>query len=431
MAMTIWLEMQLKLDELMAAEMLRRPAVIESAVGARISVGGRELVCMCSNDYLCLANDPAVKRAAVEAIGKWGVGAGASRLVCGTTSLHTELEGRLARFKGCEACLVTSTGWQANHVAIAAMVGGGDLILCDKLNHASIIDGAFASGARVRTYPHCDMGRLAEMLGRHRGAYRRCLIVTDSVFSMDGDVAPLAELVRLKNAHDTQLMIDEAHATGVLGEHGRGAAELAGVEGDVDVTVGTLSKAMGALGGFVCGRQTLIETIVNSGRAYIYTTALPPALCAAAMAAIDIVEKEPARRVKLLQLAKLLRLRIADCGLRIGEELRIADCPSTLLGALSASKGGLRIERNSGEHTPMRGDAPVTQIIPVVIGSAAEAVRVSKALMADGFMVPAIRPPTVPPNTSRLRISLCCGHTREDVEMLAEKVRLAIGKVAG
>jgi 8-amino-7-oxononanoate synthase len=397
--MTIWSEMQLKLDELLASEMLRRPAVIESAVGARIVVGGRELVCMCSNDYLCLANDPAVKQAAMDAIGKWGVGAGSSRLVCGTSSLHAEVERRIAGFKGAEAAIVTSTGWQANHVAIAVMVGGGDLILCDKLNHASIIDAAFASGARVRTYPHCDMVRLEEMLGRHRGRHRRCLIVTDSVFSMDGDVAPLAELVRLKNAYDAQLMIDEAHATGVLGEHGRGVAELAGVEHDVDVTVGTLSKALGSLGGFVCGRGALIETIVNTGRAYIYTTALPPALCAAAMAAIDIVEKEPQRRVKLLELARLLRLRIH-------EELPIA--------------------RSKEDSTQSAGAAIITQIIPVIIGSASDAVRVSKSLMDGGFMVPAIRPPTVPPNTSRLRISLCCGHSREDVETLADKLRLAI-----
>jgi 8-amino-7-oxononanoate synthase len=319
--------------------------------------------------------------------------------------LHAELEGRLARFKGAEACLVTSTGWQANHVAIAAMAGGGDLILCDKLDHASIIDAAFASGARVRTYPHCDVGRLEQILGRHRGGYRRCLIVTDSVFSMDGDIAPLAELVRVKNAYDSQLMIDEAHATGVLGEHGRGAAELAGVEGDVDVTVGTLSKALGALGGFVCGRRELIETIVNTGRAYIYTTALPPSLCAAAMAAIEIVQKEPARRTKLLQLAELFRLRIA-----VHTDASEGNC-------------GLRIGRHAEGRSKAQGAAPFTQIIPVVIGAAAEAVRVSKALMDDGFMVPAIRPPTVPPNSSRLRISLCWGHTREDVGALGEKLR--------
>jgi len=246
--MTDWCDMQQVLDDLAAADLLRKPAVLSSPVGPTVTVDGRELVCLCSNDYLGLAGDESVKAATIEAIGRWGVGAGASRLVCGTTEAHQALEDRLAEFKRTESAIVTATGWQANRVAIGALAGEGDLILCDKLDHASILDAARGSGAAVRTYAHGDLDRAEQLLTRHRAAHRRCLIVTDSLFSMDGDVAPLPELVELKDRFEARLLIDEAHATGVLGEHGRGAAELAGVEGCVDAVVGTLSKAVGGVG---------------------------------------------------------------------------------------------------------------------------------------------------------------------------------------
>ena len=373
--------MKAALDALGAADLLRAPAVVESACGPKVVVAGRQVVCLCGNDYLGLACDPAVKAAANEAIGQWGVGAGASRLVSGTTTLHVELERRLADFKGAEAAIVTPTGWMANHVAIHALAGAGDLILSDKLNHASIIDAAMSSGARVRTYAHRDVRRAEALLERHRREHRRCLIVTDSLFSMDGDFAPLGELVELKNRHDAMLLIDEAHATGVFGEHGRGVAELLGVERDIDATVGTLSKAIGALGGFVAGPRALIETICNTGRAFMFTTALPPALCAAAMAAIQIIRDEPRRRSDLLQLAQVLRLRLSGAGFQVGNS--------------------------------------VSQIIPVIIGGAPEAVRVSKALLEEGFLVPAIRPPTVPKGSSRLRVSLSAKHEQDDLRRFA------------
>jgi len=373
--------MKAALDALGAADLLRAPAVVESACGPKVVVAGRQVVCLCGNDYLGLACDPAVKAAASEAIGRWGVGAGASRLVSGTTTLHVELERRLADFKGAEAAIVTPTGWMANHVAIHALAGAGDLILSDKLNHASIIDAAMSSGARVRTYAHRDVRRAEALLERHRREHRRCLIVTDSLFSMDGDFAPLGELVELKNRHDAMLLIDEAHATGVFGEHGRGVAELLGVERDIDATVGTLSKAIGALGGFVAGPRALIETICNTGRAFMFTTALPPALCAAAMAAIQIIRDEPRRRSDLLQLAQVLRLRLSGAGFQVGNS--------------------------------------VSQIIPVIIGGAPEAVRVSKALLEEGFLVPAIRPPTVPKGSSRLRVSLSAKHEQDDLRRFA------------
>ncbi|MFA6133812.1 MAG: 8-amino-7-oxononanoate synthase [Phycisphaerae bacterium] len=376
--MTVWQDMEESLAAAVAADLLRRPVVLDSACGPRVKIDGREVVCLCSNDYLSLANDPAVKAAAAAALDQWGVGAGASRLVSGTSRLHVQLEEELAAFKGTEAALATSTGWMANHAAIAALAGEGDLILCDKLNHASIIDAAQSCGARLRTYGHCDMDRLERLLSSHRGQHRRCLIVTDSLFSMDGNLAPLGEIVALKQRYDAMLLIDEAHATGVLGPLGRGAAELLGVEEQVDAVVGTLSKAIGGLGGFVAGRRVLVETIVNSGRAFIYTTALPPALCAAAIESIRIIQAQPQRREKLLQLAARVR-------------------PAFAQQAPAGAEAG--------------ANPAVTQIIPIMIGPAGQAMAVSRALLKEGFLVPAIRPPTVPKGTSRLRVSLCSGHT--------------------
>jgi len=382
--MDTWRQMQATLEELAAGDLIRRPVTLQSPVGPRAWVAGRELVCLCSNDYLSLACDPVVKAAAVAAVQQWGVGAGASRQVCGSTDLHERLEARLAEFKHTAGAIVTPTGWMANHAAIAALAGAGDLILSDKGNHASIIDAARACGARLRTYAHADVGRLAVLLSRHRGGCRRCLIVTDTLFSMNGDLAPLAELVELKDRFDAQLLVDEAHATGVLGERGGGAGELAGVEDRIDATVGTLSKALGGLGGFVAGPDVLIDTIRNSSRAFIYTTALPPALCAATIAALDIVRDEPSRRRDLLAAAERLR-----------GQLHGADLPTA--GA-------------------------VAQIIPVIVGGPAHALALSAALLEEGLLIPAIRPPTVPPGTSRLRISLCFGHDQRDLDRLAETI---------
>jgi len=380
--MTIWDEMAAALGRWEADDLLRRPAVLDSPVGPVVTVDGRPVVCLCSNDYLCLAADPAVKAAAIEAVQQWGVGAGASRLVAGTSRLHVELENRLAAFKGAPAAVVTSTGWMANRVAIAALAGPGDLVLCDKLNHASILDAAADGGATFRTFAHRDVARAARLLDRLRPQAKRCLLVTDTVFSMDGDLAPLAELVDLKSRYDAQLLIDEAHATGVLGPSGRGAAELLGAENGVDAVVGTLSKAIGALGGFVAGPAVLIDTIRNTGRAYVYTTAPPPALCAAALAALEIIRDQPQRRTNLLDLSARLRARLQSAGLDTGDS--------------------------------------ATQILPVVIGSPSAALAVSKSLFEAGYFIPAIRPPTVPPHTSRLRLSLTSGHTPAQLDALAD-----------
>ena len=396
--MTLWQDMQKELDELAAAGLLRRPVTIDSACGPRVRIDGRDCVALCSNDYLGLADHPAVKAAAIEAVGRYGVGAGASRLVSGTCTLHAQLEGRLAAFKGTPAAVVAPTGWMANHIALHAMVGAGDLVLCDKLNHASIVEAALSCGARLRTYPHCDAARLGELLARHRGGYRRCLIVTDSLFSMDGDLAPLREIVQLKRRYDAQLLLDEAHATGVLGASGRGAAELAGVEGDVDATVGTLSKAIGAMGGFVAGPAVLIDLIRNKGRAFIYTTALPPAICGAALAALDLIRDEPQRRTRLWSLSAGLRLALGQL-------------PVQVSGANVANRGSGATSRECS-----------TPIIPVVIGEASRAVAVSEGLLKRGFLVPAIRPPTVPRGTSHLRVSVSAAHDEADLQRFVHEL---------
>ncbi len=371
-----------KISDLKAKNLFRSPVTVDSPVGARVTIDGREMLCFCSNDYLGLANDPEIKAAAIAAIEAWGVGAGASRLVSGTMSPHVQLERALSAFEGTEAAVVTSTGWQANHSAICALAGPGDLILCDKLNHASIIDAAAASGARLRTYHHTNVDRLTDVLKKHRDKYHQCLIVTDSLFSMDGDMAPLREIAALKRQYDAQLMIDEAHATGVFGPAGRGVAEFLAVEDDIDVKVGTLSKGLGTLGGFVAGPADLIALIRNTARPYVYTTAPPPAICAAAVKSLEIIRDQPARREKLLGMAEKFRKTLNSAGL------------DTL---------------NSQ-----------SQIVPVIIGTAVEALTISEKLLAEGFLIPAIRPPTVAPGSSRLRISITASHAPEDVSRLAE-----------
>ncbi|MDP7287692.1 MAG: 8-amino-7-oxononanoate synthase [Phycisphaerae bacterium] len=381
--------MQRDLDALEARNLLRAPVTVDSACGPVVNINGRDVLCFCSNDYLSLANHPDVKTAAINAIDKWGVGTGASRLICGQTAMHTQLERKLASFKNTQAAVVTSTGWMANRVAIFAMAGKGDLVLCDKLNHASILDAATSCGATVRTYRHCDTNRLETLLGRHRGSASRCLIVTDSLFSMDGDIAPLPDLVALKKQYDAQLLIDEAHSTGVIGASGRGVAQLLGVEDDIDATVGTLSKALGSIGGFVAGPKPFIDTIVNTGRAYIYTTAPPAAACAAAIASLDIISASPSRAAGLLKASSDLRRRLKD------DCLNVPDCDPRV----------------------------VTPIIPVIIGDAGQAADTAARLLENDILLPAIRPPTVPRGGSRLRISLCANHSPEQIETLVQCLR--------
>jgi 8-amino-7-oxononanoate synthase len=362
--------------------------------GDKIEIAGRPLINFGSNDYLGLASDPAILAAARFAIEKEGFGSGASPLVTGRSSLHAELERKLAEFEGTEAALLFPTGYAANVGAITALVGRSDAIYSDELNHASIIDGCRLSGATLHIFPNSAAGAgdaNCEQLEKDLALgsqFRRRLIVTDSLFSMHGTVAALPRLAQLAGQYDAMLMVDEAHATGVFGDHGSGLCEESGVEDGVPIRVGTLSKALGAHGGFVAGSQRLIDWLANRARPYVFSTAAPPAIAAAAIAALGIFEREPERRQKVLHLAEHLR---------------------TLL-----------IQENLIQPTSL------SQIVPVILGEPARAVAVAAALRQQGFFVPAIRPPSVPENQSLLRISLTSRHTESHVNDLVTALKNAL-----
>lgn len=368
------------LDHLLARDMHRSLRPVASPMGRFIRLAtGREVLNFASNDYLGLAADPRLGEAARDALGRFGWGAGGSRLICGHTTLHAELEAALAAFKRTESAIVLPTGYMANLAAIHTLAGPGDCLLLDKLNHASIIDAASSCGADVRVFPHLNYDKLERLLRRYAKARRR-LIVTDTVFSMDGDLADLPRLVALKKQYDAILVVDEAHATGVLGPAGRGLAELQSVEADIDVTVGTLSKALGGIGGFIAGPAVLIEAVVNLARSFIFTTGLPAAACATGLCALDIIQSEPWRRQRVLDLASRLRAALAAAGWDTA-------------------------------HSQ-------TQIVPAVVGPADRTVVLARQLLESGIFAPAVRPPAVPPEGSRLRISVTAAHEREDIDTL-------------
>jgi len=344
---------------------------------------GRRLLNCASNDYLGLAGDPRVVAAAKDALDEFGVGSRASALVTGRGDWHVRLEQRLARFEGREATVLFPTGYAANLGTITALAGTDDVLFCDRLNHASLIDGCRLCGAKLRVYPHRDIKTLERELKKSAG-YRRRMIVTDSLFSMDADYAPLKELCDLAERYDAAVIVDEAHATGVFGRLGRGIAEWLEVEDRVAVRIGTLSKGVGCLGGFVCGSESLIRWLWNKARPQIFSTALPPAVCAAATAAIDIIESEPERRERLLTVSVQFRTRLWE-----------------QLGPSVVPEG-------------------VGPIIPVLLNDPRAAVDVAERLRDRGFLVAAIRPPTVPRGTSRLRITLSAVHDESDVMQLAD-----------
>jgi 8-amino-7-oxononanoate synthase len=358
-----------------------------SAQGAHVRLRGRELVNFSSNDYLHLAADPRLAQAAARAAHRYGCGAGASPLISGLLPPLRALEHDLAAWEGTEAALVFASGFAANLALVSTLAGCEDAIFSDELNHASLIDGCRLSRARVHVFRHRDAGQLGELLRREGPSARRRLIVSDTVFSMDGDLAPLGEFYDLARRHDALLLLDEAHATGVLGEHGRGATEVLppppGLEEKV-VRMGTLSKALGAQGGFVCGSRRLITWLVNYARPYIFSTALAPPTAAAARAAVRIVQEEPGRRQRVLHLSARLREALAGQG-------------------LSSAR-------------------PACPIVPLLVGDASDAVAWSAGLEERGLLVPAVRPPSVPEGTARLRISLTAGHTEEDVDRLASEL---------
>ncbi|HEX5443462.1 MAG TPA: 8-amino-7-oxononanoate synthase [Pirellulales bacterium] len=368
-----------ELAELARRGLARAPLVHTGPQQARLEVDGRVLVNFGSNDYLALAADPRLATAAANACLAEGAGAGASPLVTGRGRLHEQLERELAAFEGTERALVFPSGYAANVGTICTLAGQSDTIYSDSKNHASLIDGCRLSRARVQIYPHGNVPALASLLSAG-DASRRRLIVTESVFSMDGDLAPLVELADVAERYDCMLLVDEAHATGVFGPRGHGVAELLRVEDRIDVRIGTLSKALGAAGGFVAGGRLLAEWLVNRARTYIFSTALSPAVCAAGLAALAIVREEPQRRDGLLARAAAL-----------ADELRA---------------GGWQI------------GASASQIIPLVVGDVVSATRLSRHLAGRGILAPAIRPPSVPPGESLVRISLTCAHTDSMIEQL-------------
>ncbi|MFO0581493.1 MAG: 8-amino-7-oxononanoate synthase [Anaeromyxobacter sp.] len=369
-----WLDAALL--ELEEAGLRRTLEPLGSPQGPVVEVGGRRLVNLCSNDYLGLASDPRLRRAAADAALAEGAGSGASRLVAGDLPVHGRLERALAAFEGTEAALLFNSGYHANAGVPPALVGRDDAIFSDQLNHASIIDGALLSRADLVRYRHADADDLAARLARSTA--KRKLVVTDAVFSMDGDAAPLAAIAEACARHGAMLYVDEAHATGVLGPTGAGLAEALGVAGRVDVRMGTLGKALGAFGAYVGGERRLVDWLVNRARPFVFTTALPPAACGAALEALRIVREEPARRERVNALAARAKAGLARLGFVL--------------------------------------DGVVAPILPVVLGTEARAVAASRALRERGFFVRAIRPPTVPRGTSRLRVTLTAAHDEGQVD---------------
>ncbi len=372
-------------DDWSSRGLARRLVPRRATAPSRLAQSGRFLINFGSNDYLGLAADPRVVAAARGAAEAFGWGAGASPLVTGWTEAHDELVVALARFERAEAAVLFPTGYAANFGTIAALVGKDDAVYSDRLNHASLIDGARLSRAAIRVFPHNDVGELEAMLIHDRGRFRRGLIVTDGVFSMDGDLAPLADLADLADRFGLALLVDEAHGTGVFGPDGRGAGSECGVADRVHVRVGTLSKALGSYGGFVAGSRVLIDWLINHARPLIYSTAFPPAAASAAREALAIAQVEPWRRARVRELGSRLRQELIACGFEVS--------PS---------------------------DGP---IVPVIIGEPDQAVALTKALHEHGLVVPAIRPPTVPEGTARLRITLSATHSDDDIETLVQALR--------
>ena len=383
--------LETRLADLQEDGLLRRLRIVEGAQEPIVRFDGREVLLLSSNNYLGLANHPALKTAAHQAVEKFGCGAGASRLISGSMEIHRELEARLAAFKQTESALVFPSGYQANIGTLSALMSAGDTILSDELNHASIIDGCRLSRADIKIFRHCDVDHLERLLADSPESGQR-LIVTDSVFSMDGDVAPLQEIAGLGGKYEAWVMVDEAHATGVFGATGAGLVEELNLTAQVEIQMGTLSKALGGSGAYVAGSRELIEWLVNRARSFIYTTGLPPSAAATALAALEIVKLEPERRARLWENAHFL-----SDGLRA-------------LG-----------------YTLLSAESPV---VPVITGDAHRTLDLSAALFRRGVLAYGVRPPTVPEGTSRLRLAPMATHSRPQLVKALEAFREA-GKEIG
>jgi 8-amino-7-oxononanoate synthase len=380
-------EIEERLQDLSEDGLYRRMRLISGPQGPRVLLDGKPVLLLCSNNYLGLADHPRVREAAAAAAMRWGVGAGASRLVSGNMTVHRRLEERLAEFQRTPRCVLFGSGYLANAGVVSALAREGDVVFSDELNHASMVDGCRLSRARTFVYRHRDVEHLEWGLAEAEGS--GSLIVTDGVFSMDGDVAPLAEIVELARRYDARVMVDEAHATGTFGPAGRGAVAAAGLEDEVDVVVGTLGKALGAYGAYVCCDQTMARYLVNTARTLIFSTALPPPVAAAAMAALELLAVQPRLVERVQRNAEVMRGALAAEGILTG--------PSC------------------------------TQILPLVIGEARDAVDASRQALERGVFAQAIRPPTVPAGTSRIRLSVMASHSKAELRSaartLAEVVR--------
>ena len=376
------------LSDLRSRSLLREIRTLEHVDGSNVTVNGRRLINFASNDYLGLSQHPALKTAAQEAIEEFGVGAGASRLISGSQTLHVRLEQELATFKGTESALLFSSGYTAALGTLCSLAGAGDTIILDKLVHACIIDGAKLSGATIRVFPHNNIERLRHHLfwARKKNPDKKPLVATESVFSMEGDLANLTAIVDLKNEFGALLFVDEAHATGVIGPKGAGLVSALELTRDVDIQMGTLSKAIGVSGGFVCGSNALIQLLVNRARSFIYSTASPPALAAAASASLEILQSD------------------------LGDQLRIR-----LLQNVRLLSKLLEIER---DHSPSRQ----TAIVPVLVGTEERSLQLAGMLLESGFLIPAIRYPSVPRGSARIRIALSAAHFSEQIVALATAI---------
>lgn len=380
------------LKKIAEAGLLRRLRRISSGSGPKIVVDGKTLLMLASNDYLGLCADARVKQAAVRAIQEWGAGSGAARLISGNLDIFEDLEKRLARFKQTEDALVFSTGYMANAGLLSALAGREDIIFSDALNHASIIDGCRLSRARTEVYPHKDLNRLETLLMQSKDFDNR-IIVTDGVFSMDGDIVPLPGLLSLAEKYDASILLDDAHGTGAVGKTGKGTLEHFNIKSSPRIIImGTLGKALGSFGAFAAGTQALKQFLINRARSFIFTTALPPAVPAAAAAALDRIEQDPGLVGKLKENAALMRQGLCGLGFDILES--------------------------------------ETQIMPVMIGKPEHAMRLSAELFERGLFIQAIRPPTVPDNSSRLRITVMATHEQKDLERALDSIGAA-GKKLG
>ncbi|HEY3309404.1 MAG TPA: 8-amino-7-oxononanoate synthase [Desulfuromonadaceae bacterium] len=382
-----------ELQQLKDTGLYRKTKLVQGGQATRVIMEGKSVLMLCSNNYLGLADHPDLKRAAALALERFGTSSSASRLVSGNMELHEMLETEIAGFKKTETALLFNSGYAANTGIIAALVGRGDVIFSDRLNHASIIDGALLSSAKLVRYPHNDIDALAKLMEKQRGT-GRCLIITDGVFSMDGDVAPLPGLVDLKKRHDAILMVDDAHGSGVLGENGGGTAELLGVTEGIDVHMGTFGKALGSFGAYAALSRDLRELLINRARSFIFSTSLPPAVLGASLAALAVVRSA------------------------VGVELRACLTANSLFFKKQLRNNGFQVSDST------------TQIVPLVTGDADVTMRFTELLLKEGLFAQGIRPPTVPAGSCRLRCTVMATHSTDDLTWAADRITM-VGRRLG